>query len=134
MWLVLPYTVGVAILMVSRIPTYSGKTLGSRVSREYVLPLLGLAAIAVVCLFTFTWQMLTVLSILYLAMIPLGIRSYRRDKAAYEAQAFRQERRSEHLIEIGADILGILDSDREAEHAVAGKGAIARQRLAFEPE
>lgn len=86
MWLVLPYTVGVAILMVSRIPTYSGKTLGSRVSREYVLPLLGLAAIAVVCLFTFTWQMLTVLSLLYLALIPLGIRSYRRDKAAYEAR------------------------------------------------
>jgi len=86
MWLVLPYMVGVAILMVSRIPTFSGKTLGSRVSREHVLPILGLAAIAVVCLFTFTWQMLAVLSILYLAMIPFSIRSYRREKAAYDAR------------------------------------------------
>ena len=57
-----PISSRVAILMVSRIPTYSGKTMGSRVSREMVLPILGLAAIAIVCLFTFTWQMLTVLA------------------------------------------------------------------------
>jgi CDP-diacylglycerol--serine O-phosphatidyltransferase len=85
-WLVLPYTVAVAILMVSRIPTFSGKTLGSRVNREQVLPILGLGAIAVVCLFAFTWQMLAVLSILYIVMIPVGIRSYRREKMAYEAR------------------------------------------------
>jgi CDP-diacylglycerol--serine O-phosphatidyltransferase len=80
-WFVLPYTVGVAILMVSRIPTFSGKTLGARVNREMVLPILGLAAIAVVCLFTFTWQMLTLMSLVYLAMIPMSIRAYRRDTA-----------------------------------------------------
>jgi hypothetical protein len=36
-----------------------------------------------------------VLSILYIAMIPLGIRSYRRDKAAYEARlSFKSETQS----------------------------------------
>jgi CDP-diacylglycerol---serine O-phosphatidyltransferase len=85
-WFVLPYIIGVAILMVSRIPTFSGKTLGARVNREMVLPILGLAAITVVCLFTFTWQLLTLMSLVYLAMIPMSIRAYRRDQAAYDAR------------------------------------------------
>ena len=91
----LPYTAAVAILMVSRVPTFSGKTLGSRISRDMVLPLLGLAALAVVSLITFTWEMLTVLSLLYIAMLPLGISSYRRHKAAYEARlSFKSETQS----------------------------------------
>ena len=38
------YVVFIALMMVSRIPTYAGKTLGTRVPREWVVPLLlGLA-------------------------------------------------------------------------------------------
>jgi CDP-diacylglycerol---serine O-phosphatidyltransferase len=83
-WLVLPYIAAVALLMVSRVPTFSAKTLGSRISRDLVLPLLGVAALAVVTLIAFTWEMLTAMSILYIALLPVGIRSYRRHKAEYE--------------------------------------------------
>ncbi len=83
-WLVLPYTAAVALLMVSRVPTYSGKTLGSRISRDLVLPLLGVAALVIVTLIAFTWEMLTAMSLLYIALLPVGVRSYRRQKAEYE--------------------------------------------------
>lgn len=83
-WLVLPYIAAVALLMVSRVPTFSAKTLGSRISRDLVLPLLGVAALVIVSLIAFTWEMLTAMSLLYIAFLPLGIRSYRRHKAEFE--------------------------------------------------
>jgi CDP-diacylglycerol--serine O-phosphatidyltransferase len=86
-WLVLPYTAAVALLMVSRVPTFSAKTLGSRISRDLVLPLLGVAALVIVSLITFTWEMLTAMSILYIALLPVGIRSYRRHKAEYQKRS-----------------------------------------------
>ena len=86
-WLVLPYIAAVAFLMVSRVPTYSAKTLGSRISRDLVLPLLGIAALIIVSLIAFTWEMLTAMSILYIALLPFGIRSYRRYKAEYNRRS-----------------------------------------------
>lgn len=82
--LILPYTAIVAILMVSRVPTFSAKAIGPRVNRELVLPILGIAAFSVAMLIAFTWEMLTVCAIFYLACIPLSIRSYYRQKKAYE--------------------------------------------------
>jgi CDP-diacylglycerol--serine O-phosphatidyltransferase len=86
-WLVLPYTAAVALLMVSRVPTFSGKTLGSRISRDLVLPLLGVAALVIVSLIAFTWEMLTAMSILYIALLPFGLRSYRQHKAQFERRS-----------------------------------------------
>jgi CDP-diacylglycerol---serine O-phosphatidyltransferase len=80
--LIAPYVFLVALLMVSRIPTYSGKTMGTSVRRERVLPILGLAAAAIVCLAAFPWETLSLFALLYLAMIPVSIRSYRRHVAA----------------------------------------------------
>ncbi|MGQ0485575.1 MAG: CDP-alcohol phosphatidyltransferase family protein [Hyphomicrobiales bacterium] len=77
-----PYVTAVAILMVSRVPTYSGKNLGNWVPRDLVLPILGLGAFAVVLLIAFPWEFLTVLAIVYLALIPFSIRSFRRHKQA----------------------------------------------------
>jgi CDP-diacylglycerol--serine O-phosphatidyltransferase len=85
-WLVLPYVIAVGLLMVSRIPTYSGKTLGARVSRDLVLPILGVAAFFVVVLITFPWETLTALALVYFALIPFGIRSHRMQQQAYEAR------------------------------------------------
>ncbi len=36
--LVLLYTLAIALLMVSRVPTFSGKLIGQKIAREYVLP------------------------------------------------------------------------------------------------
>jgi CDP-diacylglycerol--serine O-phosphatidyltransferase len=80
---ILPYTAVIAMLMVSRVPTFSGKTIGQRVSREMVLPILGLAAFTVAMLIAFTWEVLTFVAFLYLALIPMSVRSYYRQKQAY---------------------------------------------------
>lgn len=76
-----PYIVLVAVLMVSRVPTYSGKTMGSRVRRDLVLPILVCAVLAFILLIAFPWETLTVIALIYLLMIPFSLRSYHRHKA-----------------------------------------------------
>jgi CDP-diacylglycerol--serine O-phosphatidyltransferase len=85
-WLVMPYIVAVGLLMVSRVPTFSGKTLGARVGRDWVVPILGLLVFFVAVLLTYPWETLTALALAYLAMIPVSIRSYRQQKSASEAR------------------------------------------------
>lgn len=76
-----PYVVLVALLMVSRIPTFSGKHLG-RIRGDMVLPVLGLAVLAVVMLIAYPWEFLSIVSLGYLALIPVSYRSYRQHEAA----------------------------------------------------
>lgn len=89
---ILPYTAVVAMLMVSRVPTFSGKTIGQRVSREMVLPILALAAFTVAMLIAFTWEVLTFLAFLYLAMLPVGVKSYYRQKQSYQDRLASEQR------------------------------------------
>jgi CDP-diacylglycerol--serine O-phosphatidyltransferase len=89
---VLPYIAIVAMLMVSRVPTFSGKTFGQRVSRDMVLPILGIAAFTVAMLIAFTWEVLTFFAFLYLAMLPVGVKSYYRHKQAYEERLGAEQR------------------------------------------
>lgn len=73
----LVFTVAVAGLMVSRLPTFSAKLMGQRVRRDMVLPgLVAFAAFAAL-LASYTWWTLAVGSLLYLAAIPLAWRRYR---------------------------------------------------------
>ncbi len=80
---VLPYIAFVAISMVSRVPTFSGKGIG-RVSREAVLPLLAAVTIVAALLVTYPWEMLTLISAGYLALIPVSGIAYMRQKKAWE--------------------------------------------------
>jgi CDP-diacylglycerol---serine O-phosphatidyltransferase len=76
-------TISVAALMVSRVPTFSGKRF--RVPADYVVPLLlGLAVLAAF-LTTAPWMTLLVIGLGYLATIPLSIRSFSHLKKAAEA-------------------------------------------------
>lgn len=75
------YVAMIALLMVSRVPTFSGKHMG-RIRGDMVLPVLVFAVFAAILLIAYPWQFLTVVSILYLALIPISIRSYRRHSAA----------------------------------------------------
>ena len=56
---ILVYVVGIAFLMVSTIPTYSGKTMGKYVPRQWVLPIFVLSVAAFGLLVSFPWEMLT---------------------------------------------------------------------------
>jgi CDP-diacylglycerol---serine O-phosphatidyltransferase len=84
---ILVYIALIAVAMVSRIPTYSGKTIGQRVSRESVLPILAATVIVAVLLIAYTWQMLALMALAYLASIPFGIRQYRRQNREWEERS-----------------------------------------------
>ena len=80
------YLLVLAFLMASRIPHFSGKTIG-RIPREYVVfVLFGIAAV-VLLLATWPMEVLAALCFIYLAMIPFSIRSHNRYLAADEAAA-----------------------------------------------
>jgi CDP-diacylglycerol--serine O-phosphatidyltransferase len=69
------YVVGVSLLMASRVPHFSGKSLG-RVPHDYVAPvLIGLAA-ALLLIVNFPVQSLVALSLAYLGTIPFSVRRY----------------------------------------------------------
>jgi CDP-diacylglycerol---serine O-phosphatidyltransferase len=78
MWIA-PYIVVIALLMVSRVPTFSGKTV-TKVPRELVLPILGGGALAVVCLITYPWETMLVAAVAYAAMIPVSAAQYLKYK------------------------------------------------------
>lgn len=83
---ILVYIALVAVAMVARVPTFSGKTVGQRVSRELVLPMLAAVVICAVLLIAYTWQMLAIAALIYIALIPFGIRSYGRQKREWDAR------------------------------------------------
>ena len=58
-WLIAVYMAGMAALLVSTIPTFSGKLVGERISREYVLPMLRLRRRLVALLVTYPFGTLT---------------------------------------------------------------------------
>lgn len=79
------YVVLIAILMVSRIPTFSGKQLG-RIRRDLVLPAL-VGIVAVVALFaSFPFELLAAVTVVYLAFIPFGWRAWNRLARANNAR------------------------------------------------
>ena len=74
--LVLLYTLAVALLMVSRVPTFSGKLIGQKIAREYVLPAFVLVALFIACLLTYPSLTLAVGWVIYLALIPVSAYRY----------------------------------------------------------
>jgi len=77
-WLIALYTAGMAALLVSTIPTFSGKLMGERISREYVLPaFVGIAAL-VALLVTYPYGTLTLVTLLYLATIPISYNRFQQ--------------------------------------------------------
>jgi CDP-diacylglycerol--serine O-phosphatidyltransferase len=71
------YVLAIALLMASRVPHFSGKSIG-RVPREYVAVTLIGVAVGLLLIFYFPLQALVALSLLFLATIPFSIRRYRR--------------------------------------------------------
>lgn len=75
---VLAYTMLIGLMMVSILPTYSGKLLGERIGREWVLPLFILSMLAVACLLTYPYPTLAIASIAYLAALPYTWTRFRK--------------------------------------------------------
>ncbi|WP_342642737.1 CDP-alcohol phosphatidyltransferase family protein [Rhodoligotrophos ferricapiens] len=90
-WFILPYVAIIAVLMVSKLPTFSGKTLGQRVRRDVVLPILLLMVLFIALLMSFPWQVLTAIAVIYLAMLPIGYRNYQRQARAYQQRVLEDQ-------------------------------------------
>jgi len=86
-WLIALYTMGIAAMLVSTIPTFSGKLLGERISREFVLPMFVGVAALVALLVTYPYGTLTVGTLLYLATIPYSSRRFHQKLHEPAAQA-----------------------------------------------
>ena len=80
--IVILYTLFVAMLLVSQFPTWSSKLIGRRIRRDLVLPLFVVVVLVVAFLASFPWQTMTVLSLVYLASLPLSWRAFQRRLAA----------------------------------------------------
>lgn len=85
------YTFAIAVLMVSRLPVFSGKRMGKRVAPEMVLPVFVMVVLFFALLISYPWVVLTIGTVCYLASLPVGYLSYRRhqrkDAAAAAASA-----------------------------------------------
>jgi CDP-diacylglycerol--serine O-phosphatidyltransferase len=77
------YTVLIGFLLVSRLPVWSGKTEGSRIRRDLVLPIMLGIVVYVALLMSYTWQVMVVTVAAYLLSLPLGARSWQRKYGTY---------------------------------------------------
>jgi len=77
-WLTLFYTLAIAWLMVSRLPVFSGKRVGTRVPPEMVGPITVVVVLSIALLIAYPWILLTAGTLAYLVSLPFGWLSYRR--------------------------------------------------------
>ena len=75
---VLIYTVAIGLLMVSRVPTWSGKLVGRRVPRDMVLPLFVVVVVVAALLLSFPWETMSILTLVYLGSLPFSWQAYQR--------------------------------------------------------
>jgi CDP-diacylglycerol--serine O-phosphatidyltransferase len=78
-WLTFIYTLAIALLMVSRLPVFSGKRVGKRVPPEMVLPVFVVVVLFFALLISYPWVILTLGTVAYLACLPLGWWAYREN-------------------------------------------------------
>jgi CDP-diacylglycerol---serine O-phosphatidyltransferase len=78
------YALVVAFLMVSQLPVFSGKMIGTRVPREMVLPVFVFVVLFIALLISYPWYVLTVGTVCYLVSLPAGYYAYRRQQQALQ--------------------------------------------------
>lgn len=76
------YVFVMAFLLVSRLPTFSGKKIATRVRRDLVLPVFVAVVLLVALGVSYPFEVLTAATISYLISIPFACRMWRRNKAA----------------------------------------------------
>ncbi len=87
--LVAIYTIVIALLMVSRLPTFSGKRFGQRIPRDRVLPVLVIGVLLVALFASYPFSFLATAAVAYLGHIPFAWRAWGR--AAAKASRFAEE-------------------------------------------
>ena len=81
------HTVGLGLLMISRVPTFSNKPEKKRIKRESVAALFVLFAFIVGLFIGYPWIMLSILACAYMASIPLAFAMFHRARKKHGAPA-----------------------------------------------
>jgi CDP-diacylglycerol--serine O-phosphatidyltransferase len=81
------YILFIAFLTISRIPCYAGKTLGTRVPRDQVLPIFVAVVVIAGLLFAYPFEMLALVVVAYLGLIPVSVARYRKLEREHAAAA-----------------------------------------------
>ena len=76
----------VAFLMVSTIPTWSGKKIGARVPRDRVIPVTVAVVLLIAALVSYPFEILALVTVAYLAFLPFGWMLFRRMDVAWQAE------------------------------------------------
>jgi CDP-diacylglycerol--serine O-phosphatidyltransferase len=72
------YTVAIGLLMVSKLPTWSGKLTGTSMRRDLVAPLFVSGVLIVAFLVSFPFVTMAVLTVMYLGALPLSWKAYQQ--------------------------------------------------------
>lgn len=91
-WFSVFYVIFCGFLLVSNIPTFSGKNIGEHIPRDIALPLILALVILVAVLFSFPWETLIAASLGYLAMIPLSMKKYHEKLATQKPKSAKRKR------------------------------------------
>ncbi len=83
------FTLLIAVLMISRLPVFSGKTTRLRVRPEMLLPVFVGVIFFIALLIGYPWHIVSLGSILYLASLPFGWKSYRDHERRASGSAAR---------------------------------------------
>jgi CDP-diacylglycerol--serine O-phosphatidyltransferase len=125
-WITFFYTLAIGLLMVSRLPVFSGKRVGKRVPPEMVLPVFVVVVLFFALLISYPWEVLTVGAITYLVLLPLGALSYRN----YQRKDAEEANAASASVEAAAALAGEPSlSGTEAGHQDAGPGDDRPARL-----
>jgi CDP-diacylglycerol--serine O-phosphatidyltransferase len=90
-WVTLVYTLAIASLMVSRLPVFSGKRVGTRVPPEMVGPVIVVVVLAIALLIAYPWVLLAAGTVAYLISLPFGYLSYREHERRSREARLDQE-------------------------------------------
>lgn len=93
--LIAMHALAIAFLMVSQIPTFSGKRMGVRIRRDMVLPILLLIGFSAAVILSYPWWTFTALAATYMVSIPVAVMRYRHHKARTEKLASEEVEQSD---------------------------------------
>lgn len=76
------YVLFIGFLVVSTVPTFSGKKLGQRIPRDFALPLMVGLVLWTALLASYPFTVVSIMTVIYLGLLPFGVRSFRKKLAA----------------------------------------------------
>lgn len=103
------WTIFVAALMVSRIPTWAAKSV--HVPSKMIIPVMAFLGLLIAAIVHAPWIMLTIITFVYLAFMPIVFHSYRKKEKLYQAQPE----------ELSSLAFGITNFDPVEDHDDSGK-------------